>query len=332
MRILVRCSSVRPPVIYRRIRRWSQVRSAGVTILVTAVVVHAVRAADDQDSTSADVSILRSHQFALASDVDQHVSKEILADLDATYGDVVRFLATNAAPMKDRRRRLEASCFADRAEFERCAAYVAPGLSGTDGFYDPKSKRSYFFIRTNAGGDRERIRLFDQARRTVVRHETVHQVIDALRPLLGQRMPTWFSEGLACSFEVVGGDCCDGHASFNRWRAADLPASRAGSIVFALVSDHWSSDARGGVMSAESYAASWAVVSYLRCEKPDALKRYLRALVSDVGQMSTTRQIEMFESAFGPIGDPLGESVTAFVQRSRAAAASCAKRDDSTAE
>ena len=110
-----------------------------------------------------------------------------------------------------------------------------------------------------------------------VAHETVHQlaVASGLEPFPGA-FPTWLHEGLAMQFEAIqdgrwAGLEVDSSSRLSDWRAIENPPRLA-----ALLRDD---GLRNGYRQ-EAYAASWALVAYLRREQSARFVKLIEALRS----------------------------------------------------
>lgn len=176
-----------------------------------------------------------------------------------------------------------------------------------------------------------RERYIEHINRTVIQHETAHQV--AFNFGLHARRadnPKWFVEGMACLLESPPSQAGGGFGILNQYRLEDLRAAiapdharrrittqdfldavAAGRIISPqrLVSDSALFAQRGPQMSSV-YACSWAMIHYLFRARRDEFAGYTRELQQrQPGRRFTPDQeLTLFERYFGPIDD-------AFVKR-----------------
>ena len=265
-------------------------------------------------------TFVRSDHFVLAHDVDDAAAGTYLVWLEGAFDDVTRFLEAHELSLQPVRLPLVVVCTADFSAFKRRAQAHRPDSPIRSGYYDRSTGRSYFGHLGQSDHNEDKAEAIQAAMRLTVRHETFHQVTDAVCPRLNANMPEWLSEGLACVFEIAGTDDGEGLPPANKWRATDFLA-RFGDTGDAASNRRRQLEAielvRGPDLSAngtrltepQRYAAAWAIAHYLATERPGAFKKYLRRLAEFADVPGTEGQSELFEEAFGPADARLAEEV-----------------------
>jgi hypothetical protein len=206
------------------------------------------------------------------------------------------------------RHRLVSVWFARRADY---LAYLhsedADEFRTTNGYYQPTRRLVLTFDSRGTDtdrGTREALRarlLFDLDRRAVddgtAAHELIHQLIETtgLAPRHAN-FPIWLHEGLAMQFEIIRGGRWAGvgrsHGTrLTRWRAIQPPPRLA-----PLVRD----TGFGHGYQPDVYAQAWALVYYLRKERPREFHDYLDLLrAPDPGPDTGRWALDNFRKAFG---------------------------------
>lgn len=131
-------------------------------------------------------------------------------------------------------------------------------------------------------------------------HEMVHQLVAASR--LAPRhddFPLWLHEGFAAQFEVIRGGRWAGVGRAHDLRLLDwraIPIPRRTSIEL-LVEDH----GLGRGYQRDAYAQAWALVFYLRKERPEQFLTFLDLLRTpdSAATHSKSRVATAFQGAFG---------------------------------
>jgi len=174
--------------------------------------------------------------------------------------------------------------------------------------------------------DGERIAYTTYINRTVVQHETAHQVLhNAGVHVRGADNPKWVVEGLATLFETPPGAGGAGIGKVNDLRLRDfrraiaggaplrssspndfLEAIKAGRIVHPrrLVSEPELFGARG-LRATRHYATAWALTHYLHRTRGKQLGAYLRSASTrrPGEQFTPAQELALFERHFGPIDE-----------------------------
>jgi hypothetical protein len=129
-------------------------------------------------------------------------------------------------------------------------------------------------------------------------HELVHQLVAAGGLFRAHDdAPHWLHEGLAAQFEVIRGGRWAGVGRAHDLRLPDWRAARPAPRLLAVVQDA----GFGHGYDRDVYAASWALVYYLRKQRPDDFMRFMDLLRGpDVdAERGPERVSRHFETAFG---------------------------------
>ncbi len=158
--------------------------------------------------------------------------------------------------------------------------------------------------------------LFDQDCRSIdvstAAHETIHQLVAATglspRP---DALPVWLHEGLAMQFEVVRGGRWAGVGRVDDfrlpyWRKLD-PPPRLSPLVRDVGFGHG--------YDPDRYAGAWALVYYLRKERPREFLTFLDLLQAPASEPADrpSRSLDAFRAAFGDDLEPLEADWRQFV-------------------
>ena len=125
-------------------------------------------------------------------------------------------------------------------------------------------------------------------------HELIHQLVIATGlATTDAAFPVWLHEGLAMQFEVIRGDRWAGFGRVSRdrlddWRALDRPPSLATVLRGVGMTTGYDRD---------RYAASWALIFYLRKERPAAFVAFLDRLRGPAP--SRPDSADLFADVFG---------------------------------
>lgn len=171
-----------------------------------------------------------------------------------------------------------------------------------------------------------RERYIDHINRTVIQHETAHQVAFnvGLHPP-GADNPKWFVEGLACLLESPPNRFGGGFGITNQYRfrdlrdavAGDRPKRRltAGDYLEAIADgrivspERLVSDARlfqmRGLEASRAYASAWALMQYLFRARREELAAYAREIQQRPPgrRFSSEEELECFQHHFGRINE-----------------------------
>lgn len=245
--------------------------------------------------------VTRSCSSVLYHDIDEAKARDILLWMDRVVPRVERFCATYDLASTPITRRLEAVY---SKEIGALHQLNVPGMWYVAGVYDRVSKRCYFGF-----SDRFKSCLgfsevaMSEIRRVSVRHETSHQALDHLCPILSANMPEWLAEGLACAFERGSVESNDASMKINRERASDAVQTKLSLLeVMTRSGGPQATNVEGpavAVYQAQWYAASWAAVFYLQNEKPAEFRRLLHAL--NTPTYSPVQLQETLKKTLGPI-------------------------------
>ncbi len=174
--------------------------------------------------------------------------------------------------------------------------------------------------------DRRRDAYGDRVNRTVVQHETAHQVLfNVGLHVRGTAQPRWLVEGLACLFETPPGPLGTGLGVVNEYRLRDLREAVGARADGARLSGADLAEAvaggrlpgprelildparlaASGDRATAAYAVAWGLTHYLHRVRRDDLAACLRVLSARrAGQRVTPREeLELFERHFGPADD-----------------------------
>ncbi len=232
--------------------------------------------------------------------------EEVIADLRARLDDLMAFLRRSGDSK----------------------AYELRGADGRQVYLDrPGAERELKRMdRELRNLDRRRNAYADRVNRTVVQHETAHQVLyNVGLHVRGAANPRWLVEGLACLFETPPGPLGTGIGVVNEYRLRDLreavgdgdggtrltgtdlrSAIAAGRVPGPreLILDPAYLAAAGG-RATTAYAMAWGLTHYLHRVRRDDLAAYLRVLSARrAGQaVSGREELELFERHFGAIDD-----------------------------
>jgi hypothetical protein len=129
-------------------------------------------------------------------------------------------------------------------------------------------------------------------------HEATHQFVAASglapRP---DAFPTWLHEGLAMQFEVIRGGRWAGVGRANDLRLPDYRAIRPAPRLAPIARDA----EFGHGYRRDLYAEAWALVDFLRRDRPSEFSRFLDLLRAPPdGQSSDARAFASFRTCFGP--------------------------------
>jgi len=164
----------------------------------------------------------------------------------------------------------------------------------------------------------------DRINRTVIQHETAHQVLyNAGVHVRGASNPKWVVEGLACLFETPPGPTGTAFAAINQLRLHDFRSAVAGGsekrrltwrdydravaagrlvLPQRLITEPRLFAGRGGAGAAH-YAATWALTHFLQRAHGDQLAAYLKEASSRAPGADPTpaQELALFEKHFGPM-------------------------------
>lgn len=219
---------------------------------------------------------VRTDTVVFLSDLDRDVARAAVIEIDATRQHVFALLKRiHVEQTPQRIRALRVVGFSEASDFHAAATEIRKDLVASAGFYDRKSGVTFFHIPTSTDASDP---IVDQAWKLVLRHETVHQVLDLHAPTLTTRLPWWVSEGLACCFESGSND-----DTFNQWRAMDLCPSN-GSVTTApqfvdTVNNLWLATTNTNP-TAHDYAVAWAFAHHLVRNHPGMFGKFLRDIQS----------------------------------------------------
>lgn len=151
--------------------------------------------------------------------------------------------------------------------------------------------------------------------RTVLQHETTHQVLTNLGVVsFGVIYPFWISEGLACLFEVPLPCCQDDRIPVNDLRLADVGSPKELPRIKFLVSEIGTWEGKAA-HSPQEYAQAWALAHFLMHRRRDEMRTFLQKIMAvepDEGQVHYGA-IDEFETAFGPADDKLDKEWREYV-------------------
>jgi hypothetical protein len=144
--------------------------------------------------------------------------------------------------------------------------------------------------------------LLDLERRSVdlgiAAHETVHQLVanSGLAPRHDD-FPVWLHEGLAAQFEVIRGGRWAGLARVHDIRLPDYRAVSPAPRLAPIVRD----EGFGQGYRKDLYAESWALVYYLRKERPREFASFLDLLraPSAIDRDHAQYALDLFRTSFG---------------------------------
>lgn len=275
---------------------------------------------------------VRTPEWALLTDAQEAVARGAIELLEATTRQVDRAAHAIGVPPIEPLHRHLALLFRHLEGYRGfAAAHDGLHLSAIAGHYAPQARRSAFAAPTPSRALREAIALLradegsraarsgmgaatraavdeaiDEIRQTMSRltsHEAAHQVLfeRGIHPEPA-RCPAWLAEGLACCFETersIGDFGPDFDVPARRERFARVLA-RGGHLPLGALVALPHRPSHEGVHAPDWYAQSWALVSWLFRERPQALGEYLRELTRSHAWRSADR-LASFERFFGEV-------------------------------
>jgi hypothetical protein len=147
-------------------------------------------------------------------------------------------------------------------------------------------------------------------------HEMVHQLVasSGLAPHHDD-FPLWFHEGFAAQFEVIRGGRWAGVGRAHDLRLPDWRALPRRTSLALLIEDQ----GFGRGYQKDSYAQAWALVYYLRKERPQQFLTFLDLLRAPdaAAPRSKSRSASVFRLAFGDDLDELEKSWHAYLDSVR---------------
>ena len=257
--------------------------------------------------------------------IHQHDQIEARARIDLIERVITTFylgFAARGLDLPAPRSRLVAVWFARRSDYVAfLRASDAGAFLGTVGYYHPTegavlsydyrshpaqaASRASLAAMRRAERDRPelaRLALQVEHRRLAIdlgtaAHETIHQLVMAsgLAPR-HDAFPLWLHEGLAAQYEVVRDGRWAGPGRVNDARLPDWKAIHPPPRLLPLLRD----EGFGRGYQPGSYAQAWALVFYLRMERPTEFAAFLDLLrLPDRQASSPARTLAAFRAAFG---------------------------------
>jgi hypothetical protein len=278
----------------------------------------------------AGAAAVESDHFAVVGTAPGEAARELLQRLESVYQAHGQFITDFRVPVRAPRHKLEVLFFASHNEFRDCLAAAGAESPETLGFYEPCSRRTVFFdlntypplaaIRDSlaqaAPEQREKLRKrFDHRRelliQSIIGHEAAHQIQHAcgLVPAADQ-VPTWLTEGLAMLFEASA-RLAAGAAStlpgvgappaINNYRLFEYrklygdARPTVSQVRQLLIDDAWC----GG----PCYPLAWAVLRYMRNERPAEFARLLARIAAAELPRGPTEYGVLVDERFGPVDE-----------------------------
>lgn len=279
--------------------------------------------------------------FVVLYNCDEKVMKDFILRLEQTYKSVHRFTEKQGIKIKYPREKLIVIFCPDYDEYNghckeivgRGAPASAAGLywSGAANFsifYDMSQSKAMLDFASKASKLREQARNAKNPRvkrqkskeaqwyvgrakryqqtnnRSVVQHEVAHQLLYNLQVhRSGARNPQWFVEGLATLFEPPPGKSGAGFNVINQSRLGGIRETFVNYTAGDLRKFVGAGATRGGMLSLENYARSWALCYFLLKKKRKQLPIYIDLIKQRSRRKEMTPQdaIDDFEKAFGKI-------------------------------
>jgi hypothetical protein len=281
--------------------------------------------------------------FVVLYKADESVVKDFILRLERTYKSVHRFTVKQGIKIKYPKEKLIVIFCPDYDEYNgHCEGFVGRGApasaaglywSGSANFsifYDMSQSKAMLEFATKADGLREQARNSKDPRvkrqkskeaqwyvgrakryqqtnnRSVVQHEVAHQLLYNLQVHHSTaRNPQWFVEGLATLFEPPPGKSGAGFNVINQSRLRGIRDSFDKYTADDLRKFVGAGATRGGMLSLENYARSWALCYYLLKTKRKQLPTYIDLIKqrSRRKEMRSQDAIADFEKAFGKIDE-----------------------------
>ena len=274
---------------------------------------------------TADWNELSGRHVVLLSRASPEVAAERLALLDRVVTTYYLVLAAHGLELPLPPRKLISVLFDRRADYQKALSRIeAEPFSNTQGYYHPELKVVFAFdtrssstqamARRDLGVRRAAANLTPEQRVEIDRqallldlqwktvdlgiaaHETVHQLVAASR--LVERFdgwPNWLHEGFSAQFEVIQAGRWVGVGRDNRSRHDDLIASQSPPQLLRLLQDQGLTHG----YHRDRYAEAWALVYFLRKEKPGEFMNYLHLLRNPRGDPQEGSTEISFREAFG---------------------------------
>lgn len=246
---------------------------------------------------------------------------ELTRRLELVYQAHVQFIHELRVPAHPPRYKLEVYFFATYEEFQTHLAALGEPRADLLGGYEPATKRAAFFdfdtypplaavraaVTQAEPGQRDKLRARLQRRQevlltSVIQHEAAHQIQHnvGLFPA-PERTPTWLTEGLAMLLEAPV-ETPDARPPLNSYRLLEFRKlygdgrQTLGDVRRLLVDD----DAWCG---GKCYPLAWAIVRYLRDERPAGLVKLLRRAAEGELPRGTAERGAVLDELCGPVNE-----------------------------
>ena len=291
--------------------------------------------------------------FVVLYNCDEKVMKDFILRLEQTYKSVHRFAKKQGIKIKYPKEKLIVIFCPDYDEYNgKCQELVgrgapagAAGLYWSDPanfsiFYDMSQSKIMLEFASKENSLREQARNSKDPRmkkqkskeaqwyvgrakryqqtnnRSVVQHEVAHQLLYNLQVhRSGARNPQWFVEGSATLFEPPPGKSGAGFNVINQRRLGDIRETFIRYTADDLRKFVGAGATRGGMLSNENYARSWALCYYLLKRKRKQLPIYIELVKQRSRREAMTPQdaIDDFEQAFGKIDGKFAKSWSKYI-------------------
>jgi hypothetical protein len=274
-----------------------------------------------RDAAGRDAAVVESEHFVVIHTASADSARELARRLEAVYRAHVQFVTELGLPAHPPHSKLEVYFFATHDEFKAHLKTLGEQQPDILGCYVPASNRSAFFdletypplaavratVEQAEPDQREKLRARLERRReilvlSIIQHEAAHQIERNLGLFPApERVPTWLSEGLATLFEVpcdaVGSRLpVNGYRLFEFRKLYGDGPSTLGDVRRRLTHE-------GAWCGGQCYPLAWAVMQYLRDQRPAEFARLLRkAAESDLPESRRARAA-LFDELFGPINE-----------------------------
>lgn len=287
-------------------------------------------------------SVRYTDHFAVFYNTDAAAVGDFVTRLETTYNAVERFANRSEISIRQPKEKLPVVFSADRNEFTRVVQQIAgrPAASSVAGLYFPDVRCSFFYdsgtdaalkqnidrakaLREQARsiGDARRKRQLlaearrvetwverqgDTANRSIVQHETAHQLLYAFGVhQLGSPNPPWFVEGLATLFESPPTSDGGGINNISQSRLGEIRAIEKAGRLLPLKELIGKQDFRSTDQAEmlRNYSEAWALAHYLTKTRHEGVNRFIARLKSRQLDHAPTpeEQVADFEVCFGKI-------------------------------